>query len=139
MMQHLLPTVPMLAPLIDGMVTRNVARRFTAAQALEFFEELCLQISQEQLSFNPGWHAAGQPFVYDDIRADRWRNLPDEFVRAWSHLREPKVPMKTRLLCRICRNVWCRRTVMLIRHFCRLIRNFSGFFGGTDIGYSSRS
>ena len=125
--QHLLLTVPMLAPLIDGMVTRNIARRFTAAQALEFFDKLRLQISHEQMSFNPGWHAAGQPFVFDDIRADRWWNLPDNFVRAWSHLREPKVPLRTRLLRRICQNVWCRRTVMLVRRFCRSIRNLSVF------------
>jgi len=127
MLQQLLPTVPMLAPLIDGMVTRNIARRFTAAQALQFFEELCLQITHEQLNFNPGWHAAGQPFVFDDIRADRWRNLPDDFVRAWSHLREPKVPLRTRLLRRICQNIWCCNTIMLARRFLRSIRKLLMF------------
>jgi hypothetical protein len=71
----------MLAPLIDGMITRNIARRFTAAQALRFFEDLYLQTTDEMLNFDPEWHIA-QDMVFDDIRADRLRNLPDVFVRA---------------------------------------------------------
>lgn len=124
--QHLLPTVPMLAPLIDGMVTRNIARRFTAAQALQFFEDLYLKTTYEQLHVNPGW-PEGQDVVFDDIRADRWRNLPGDFVRAWSHLREPKVPLRTRVLRRICKNVWCHYAVLSARRVLRSIRKWTRF------------
>jgi len=57
----------MVAPLIDGMVTRNIAHWFMATQALQLFEQLCLQITHKQLNFNPGWPAGGQPFVFDNI------------------------------------------------------------------------
>jgi hypothetical protein len=106
----------MLAPLIDGMVTRNIARRFTAAQALRFFEDLYVRIGDEQLNLNlnPQWPAA-QDVVFDDIRADRWKNLPDDFVRTWCHLQEHKLPLRTRILRRICKNDSCYYTVMWAR------------------------
>ncbi|KAG6807496.1 hypothetical protein H0H93_001543, partial [Arthromyces matolae] len=37
--QHLTVPAPMLAPLFDKMVTRDVTKRFTAQQALSFLEE----------------------------------------------------------------------------------------------------
>jgi len=138
LMQHLLPTMPMLAPLIDGMVTRNIARRFTAAQALQFFEDLYSKATDEQLNANPGW-PAGQDMVFDDIRVDRWRNLPDDFVLAWSHLQEPKVPLRTRVLCRICRNVCCCYTIFGIRRVLWLIRKLTWFVLEADLSHLSRS
>ena len=129
--QHLLPTVPMLAPLIDGMITRNISRRFTAAQALHFFEDLYSQTTQEQLNFNPG--SPCPDMAFDDIRVDRWRNLQDDFVQTWSHLRDPPVPMSTIILHCICKNVWCYDTVLWARHLFKsirtLIRYVSGWFG----------
>ncbi|KAK0191639.1 hypothetical protein F5146DRAFT_1049701 [Armillaria mellea] len=37
--QHLTPYEPMLAPLLNRTVTRTVSKRFTAAEALRFFED----------------------------------------------------------------------------------------------------
>jgi len=67
------------------MIIRNIAHWFTATQALQFFEVLYLKTTDEQLTFNPEWTVA-QDIVFDDIRADRWRNLLDDFVQAWSYL-----------------------------------------------------
>jgi hypothetical protein len=39
MMQNLLPTVPMVVPLIDGMVTRNIARRHVGQTFLPIDQE----------------------------------------------------------------------------------------------------
>jgi hypothetical protein len=82
----------MLAPLIDGMVTRHVNARLTASQALQLFEELYSQIPRDQLDSRPGppqW----LNFRYDAIEVDRWQNLPEDFVRTWSRFREPKIPL----------------------------------------------
>jgi hypothetical protein len=44
----------MLAPLIDGMVTRHVNACLMASQALQLFEELYSQIPHDRLDSRPG-------------------------------------------------------------------------------------
>ncbi|KAF8526772.1 hypothetical protein JB92DRAFT_3227442 [Gautieria morchelliformis] len=67
----------MFAPLMDRMTTRDISRRFTASQALEFLESFASELTLEQLEFPaPPWNH-GHP--YD--KYDRWAGLPDTFIR----------------------------------------------------------
>jgi hypothetical protein len=104
----------MLAPLIDGMVTRDVNARLTASQALQLFEELYPQIPRDQLDSRPG-PSQWLDFRYDAIEVDRWQNLPEDFVRTWSRFREPKTPLWMRVLRRLCRSVWCYYTIRWLK------------------------
>ena len=108
----------MLAPLIDGMTTRDVSRRLTAAQALQLFEDLHPQASDEQLDTDP-YQCEWYDRRYDDVQVDKWAGLPPEFVRAWGHFREPKLPLWTRVLRSICKPLWGYYTVQWIRRIAR--------------------
>ncbi|KAK0490301.1 kinase-like domain-containing protein [Armillaria novae-zelandiae] len=86
--QHLTPYEPMLAPLLDKMVTRTVSNRFTASEALAFLDD-----------FLPSVHL-GTPVPTDFLAGyyeqyDRWKDLPPEFIQRWSSYREPPVPRTT--------------------------------------------
>jgi len=59
----------MLAPLIDGMVARDINRRLTASQALQLFEELYPQIPRDRLDSHPG-PSQWPDFRYDAIEVD---------------------------------------------------------------------
>ncbi len=115
--KHLTPFIPMLAPLLDGMVRRDVSSRLTAAQALDFFEQLLPTADLEGCPPPP-------PVTYldeDDGYAwyetyDRWADLPDQFVRQWGHLREPPVPRATRILRWMCRRVWLASVIRGLRY-----------------------
>ncbi|KAF8526725.1 kinase-like domain-containing protein, partial [Gautieria morchelliformis] len=84
--QHFTSIVPMFAPLMDRMTTRDISRRFTASQALEFLESFASELTLEQLEFPaPPWKP-GQP-PYD--KYDRWAGLPETFIKDWDNFREP--------------------------------------------------
>ena len=112
----------MLAPLMDGMTTRDLTRRFTASQALQFFEDFYPQLSNQVLDTTPPKQSSGGAF-YDEV--DRWSHLPDDFLRVWSHLREPKLPLWSKLLRRICEADWGYVTVQWVRRFTRFV--YHGF------------
>ncbi|KJA20120.1 hypothetical protein HYPSUDRAFT_43473 [Hypholoma sublateritium FD-334 SS-4] len=81
--------IPMLAPLLDTLTTRTVARRFTAAQALRFAADIRRPLTAAQLA-TPHVRVgliSGQYFEYD-----RWQHLPAEFQAAWAAYREPPEP-----------------------------------------------
>lgn len=86
-MQLLVLLVPMLAPLVDQM-SCHIQRRFTALQALQFFDKHSIP----EVLLLPS-SISGPNLLYDE--SDRWSQLPDDFVR---HFREPKLPRKTKLL-----------------------------------------
>ncbi|KJA20119.1 hypothetical protein HYPSUDRAFT_110385, partial [Hypholoma sublateritium FD-334 SS-4] len=62
------------APLLDGMTTRCIARRFTATQALRFVDDIRRALTAAQLG-SPG----RLYFAYD-----RWAHLPRAFQAAWA-------------------------------------------------------
>ncbi|KAG6808881.1 hypothetical protein H0H92_002482 [Tricholoma furcatifolium] len=72
--QQLTPDVPMLAPLFDMMVTRDIPRRFTASEALSFFEEKVVpRTSEGKLKLTPFRRGPHRFQKYD--RYDRWKDL----------------------------------------------------------------
>ncbi|PFH47061.1 hypothetical protein AMATHDRAFT_68490 [Amanita thiersii Skay4041] len=98
-LQYITELAPLLAPLLDMMLTPNEKKRFTAEQALEFFEKLRSEMSQEELKrqipgdlpATPAWH-----------KFDRWRNLPRRFVETWSCYRQYPPSLPQRLLRKLC-------------------------------------
>ncbi|KAF9018075.1 hypothetical protein BDZ89DRAFT_1074198 [Hymenopellis radicata] len=113
--QHLAPFAPILAPLIDGMVTWDVRARFTAEEALQFFEQHVSHLDENLL------HTV--PREYDFNEYDRWSELPPEFVRTWVHLRIPPEPITRKILRYMCQYRICDMVVQWIR---RIVR---GLFG----------
>ncbi|KAH8092587.1 hypothetical protein BXZ70DRAFT_445915 [Cristinia sonorae] len=87
--QHLSQKIRILAPLLDRMTTRNLAKRCTAEEALAFFEELTSAhpVTREKILFE---HYERSRQVYYDY--DKWDGLPADFVAKWSEYREPPVP-----------------------------------------------
>ncbi|KAH8092613.1 kinase-like domain-containing protein [Cristinia sonorae] len=96
--QAFCPHIPILAPLLDRMTTRDVEKRCTAEEALAFFEELIGQYPatgwRYPLSQRTGMVAHG--VSYDEY--DRWKDLPADFVTRWSHFREPPIPRTVRVM-----------------------------------------
>jgi hypothetical protein len=109
----------MFAPLMDQMTTRHISRRFTASEALQFFEDFQLHLIQEQLDICPPERDRHSHCPYDEF--DRWSPLPEDFVQMWSHYREPNIPSMTRLLRRICCDDWGLAVVHLIRRATKLM------------------
>ncbi|CAA7268460.1 unnamed protein product [Cyclocybe aegerita] len=66
--QHLSADLPLLAPLLDGMTTRNIPRRLTASQALHFLEARLQELSDADLQ-RPFYETTEHP---DYDRYDRW-------------------------------------------------------------------
>ncbi len=106
---------PILAPLIDGMVTWDVGARFTAEQALHFFEQHVPDLDENLL------YATPPRSDYEDY--DYWSVLPPEFARKWAHLRVPPEPITRKLLRWICRYRICD---MLVQRIRRMLRRVSG-------------
>ncbi|RXW23104.1 hypothetical protein EST38_g2731 [Candolleomyces aberdarensis] len=95
--QHVCQDVYFLAPLLDMMVTRDIPKRFTARQALDFLEDRVSEMSPRELKkpIKPG-DIEARSRVYDQY--DRWQRLPPNFVQKWGHFREPPIPLMTKFL-----------------------------------------
>ncbi|KAG5735775.1 hypothetical protein E4T56_gene7923 [Termitomyces sp. T112] len=127
--QHLTSSAPMLAPLFDMMTTRNIPRRFTASEALAFFEEQVQPLT-------PGLEKVGcqsrdspsYPPRYDTF--DRWQDLDPEFVKKWAKFRDAPVPFHVRLLRRLCRRSWGWNFVNKVRYVARFIAHWTPFCKG---------
>ncbi|KAF7327716.1 hypothetical protein MKEN_00351100 [Mycena kentingensis (nom. inval.)] len=92
--QHLTPQIPLLAPFLDKMITRNVASRFTAQSALDFLRFIQQTLTEEELKEpcpHPGYKEQ------DSYMYDRWSALPRHFVQEWQHMREPAPSKLVRL------------------------------------------
>ncbi|KIM35890.1 hypothetical protein M413DRAFT_449518 [Hebeloma cylindrosporum] len=132
--------LPMLAPLLDWMTTRDIERRPSAAQALEFFEQLRSELTDDQLDMEDVY--AGAEFeLYDEF--DRWKDIPDDFATKWASYREPPVPRLTKFLRWICEPRWMWTIVPWVRwtffQFTTLPRRaFTHFVGFRVFGYPSR-
>ncbi|KAF8067477.1 other/AgaK1 protein kinase [Lyophyllum atratum] len=117
--QHLTPKVPMLAPLFDRMITRNIPQRFTAAEAFLFFEEQVYpQTTESQLEEDPVTLRDDKFRRFDFY--NRWEGLDPSFVEKWAAFREPPVPWRNRVLRFICARLWGYRMVAYIRRICRV-------------------
>ncbi|KAF8890482.1 kinase-like domain-containing protein [Infundibulicybe gibba] len=91
---YLVPTIPLLAPLLDRMTTHVVEHRFTASNALEFCEFIMENLPQSELKkVLPRKPTDGYPRV-----VDRWEKLPVDFARAWSAYRETPLSYRIHIL-----------------------------------------
>ncbi|XP_006455020.1 hypothetical protein AGABI2DRAFT_180241 [Agaricus bisporus var. bisporus H97] len=91
--QHLTLQIPMLAPFLDRMVTRNIPLRFNASEALQFFEAILPEIPESVM--NAVYHEKTKA---SDYEWDRWEGLPPDFIKKWEEYREPPVPFSTTVL-----------------------------------------
>ncbi|KAF9562453.1 hypothetical protein CPC08DRAFT_687690 [Agrocybe pediades] len=107
--------IPILAPFLDRMTTRDLAKRFTASEALDFFENMTSQLTEHELRLILPPISPFLEAIYYEY--DRWANLPKEFVEKWAHYREPPIPLTTKILRSICDTDWGGRVLPLIRLF----------------------
>lgn len=84
----------MLAPLLDKMTTSEIENRFTAAEALHFFEEMLPELTEDQLNLEEYLNPEG----YISYEYDRWRDLPEDFQRKWAPYRQSPTPLMTKVL-----------------------------------------
>ncbi|KAF8644475.1 hypothetical protein AX16_008438 [Volvariella volvacea WC 439] len=116
--QHHIPSIPLLAPLFDGMINPRIERRFTAKQALDFLIARRAEMSSSELSAelpDATKYVDNKDNLGDTY--DRWVGLPEEFVKKWAPLYKVRYPsMWTLFLRRICFNgrvywavAWIRR------------------------------
>ncbi|KAF9000479.1 hypothetical protein BDQ17DRAFT_1245556 [Cyathus striatus] len=89
-----IPVIPMFAPLIDKMITRNIGDRFTAPEALQFFEKMRSQLTEAQLS--APFSDVEDSQIYET--RDHWKGLPDDFVKQWAHYKAPPLPLFAKIL-----------------------------------------
>ncbi|GJJ07968.1 hypothetical protein Clacol_002175 [Clathrus columnatus] len=99
--QHYIPSIPFLAPLFDRLITDKLELRFTAEEALQFFDQMHAKLSPQQLSLDAPIDIDSIIPFWEPEKHDRWEGLPEEFVKEWGHFRAPKPSLYTRFLRRI--------------------------------------
>lgn len=85
----------MLAPLLDKMTTIDIENRFTAAEALHFFEEMLPTVAEDQLNLEEYRDPEGH--VRYDLY-NRWQDLPENFQQKWSAYRQLPTPVAAKVL-----------------------------------------
>ncbi|PPQ80618.1 hypothetical protein CVT25_001647, partial [Psilocybe cyanescens] len=104
--QHLTRLIPMLAPLFDMMTHWDLDRRFTAYEALQFFEEHILSKLSEAVLYTDFTLIQ---FNFCEYReCNRWKGFPPDFVERWKAYRVAPYPWRRRLLRSLCeRDYFC--------------------------------
>ncbi|KAF9560145.1 hypothetical protein CPC08DRAFT_494024 [Agrocybe pediades] len=115
--QHVTPRLPVLAPFIDMLTTHKLRQRFTASEALEFFENFYSDLSEEELKkYLPTIDSTYHPRPYYDC--DRWASVPPHLAKKWAIYREPPLSLRTRLLRKLFKHGWLYHPkVVLVRQF----------------------
>ncbi|PPR07269.1 hypothetical protein CVT26_012429 [Gymnopilus dilepis] len=111
--QHLCGQVPFLAPLLDKMTTRILGNRFTASEALDYFNKMYAQLTDAELQ-QPVREKESEDFAPYYLY-DRWASVPPDFAQNWAHFKEPPIPWTTRALRRICQREWRFHVVAYVR------------------------
>ncbi|KAF8503074.1 hypothetical protein JB92DRAFT_2739870 [Gautieria morchelliformis] len=102
----------MFAPLMDRMTMRDLSRRLTASQALDFLESFASELTQEHLQLPAlPWDTSNPQYE----AYDRWKGLPDKFIEHWGHFREPKPSFQIILVRQICDYAWGYKLVQWLR------------------------
>jgi hypothetical protein len=104
-LQSIPATAPFLAPLFDKMTAHDVRRRFTAEEALTFFEKHASSIPRMTKL------AQREPRTSDEVR-DYWADLPSSLVEEWAHLREAPPSRITIFLRRTCERSYRAESVI---------------------------
>jgi hypothetical protein len=110
--QHLCLSIPLLAPLLDGMVTSHVGERFTAQEALTFLDEAQSEMTREQLDTYPSIRT--QVIAFDEC--DRWSDIPPSLIEKWGRYRERPPPYFVKhVIYPLCLRPWGVSLVYRIR------------------------
>ncbi|KIM49863.1 hypothetical protein M413DRAFT_438986 [Hebeloma cylindrosporum] len=131
--QHLSPSIPLLAPLIDGMVTSCVPYRFTAQEALDFLDAAQSEMTREQLEEIPGIRPQ-TPYAYYEV--DRWSGIPSSAIEKWDRYRErPLSRFAAHVVYPLCLRPWgltlvyhTRLVFRRIFFVCTLPLRLAGYF-----------
>ena len=110
--------IPALAPLFDKMTTWQVSQRFTAEEALRFFEDEVSHPSEVVLQM-PQTVCVDWETMSDSNRY--WSKLSPQSQKEWSHLRTPAWPLWMRGLQWIIAHVprgW--QVVVFVRSFLQI-------------------
>lgn len=100
----------MLAPFLDRMIARDVRKRFTAAEALEFLNNVIQNANEAQLSISQD----ADSFVGHYETYDRWKGLPQDFQVKWAAYREPVgIPLSWKMLRAIRESCWLPESLIL--------------------------
>ncbi|KAF9474163.1 hypothetical protein BDN70DRAFT_899185 [Pholiota conissans] len=78
--QHYSHHLPMSAPLLDKTTRWDIENRFTAAEALQFFEEMRSKLTEDQLNAKE----CQSTTELDYVTYDRWQGLPEDFKLKWA-------------------------------------------------------
>ncbi|CAK5280438.1 unnamed protein product [Mycena citricolor] len=109
-----IPYMPILAPLIDGLLHWHVPSRLTAAQALALLRSLRAENSSLERQRLPAERSVPDP------TNDLWRGLSSDFLTKWGHLRTPPEPRTRRIFRRLCHNrfmAWSVRSMRRVASF----------------------
>ncbi|KAH9476100.1 Cyclin-dependent kinase 1 [Psilocybe cubensis] len=98
--QHIVKDVPLIAPLIDRMVTSRLDKRFTAKEALSFAEGILPTAAGLRTLYTD---RAPRPPAY--CETDLWKDLPDDFVNQWADYRDDRSSLYLRFLYYLNRHV----------------------------------
>ena len=130
----------MLVPLFDRMTTHDLTRRFTADEALEFFQNEYSQLTKEQL----GCHT-----YYDSNRSSSecWDLIPRHLAEKWACHRTPPVPLSYPVLRWLCKRRPMEHVVPWIRWFLsslvtfprRVLKSLQMMFWNNEAGFHSVS
>ncbi|KAI0645513.1 hypothetical protein C8Q79DRAFT_1119239 [Trametes meyenii] len=103
---------PLLAPLFDMMTTHDLARRFTAGEALEFLDYAWSQVPESvrnaPLSLRASFYSRDRPDMY-------WSITPTGFEDQWSHYKTPPRSTTAYILSHILRIPYAWPLVTLVR------------------------
>ncbi|KAI0675111.1 kinase-like domain-containing protein [Trametes maxima] len=103
---------PLLAPLFDMMTTHDLARRFTAEEALEFLDYAWSQVPESvrdaPLSLRASWNCWAHPEMY-------WSMTPPGFEDQWSHYKTPPRGTAASILSHILRIPYTWPLVVFVR------------------------
>ncbi|KAF9484827.1 hypothetical protein BDN70DRAFT_849126 [Pholiota conissans] len=109
--QHLCSSLPILAPLLSGMLTSNTIERFTAQEALAFFDDNRPKIWEYE-SLSP----PQREYIEDWQAYDRWTNVPPHLLKIWSRYRGERPSYFTeRIVGRLCQRRWGRKLIFSVR------------------------
>ena len=114
--QYIIPAVPLVAPLLERMITDDIERRFTAVEALQFCDDIKSRATEEDLTKSIPPHINDRPLQVP------WNSLPSNFVAQWSLWRNPPPTYRTRLLRWIDEFEWGHTWIQLVRKVVRRLR-----------------
>jgi len=124
--QHLCSSTPLLAPLLDGMVTPHVTDRFTAQEALSFLDEVQSEMTQDQLAEHAARRGSGPTIRY--YKYDRWSNIPASLVKKWERYRNrPLSYFAVSIILPLCSRPWGASLVYRTRVILRWALIICGF------------